>query len=303
MEKTYQFRHIEVCNMCGGGTSKAKILGMRLDRSQGVNPKAKIGVAVGVVQCSDCGLIFSQPTPIPASIDDHYGIPPETYWRGHYFTVEPDYLGIQISTAKRLLDFTPGMRALDIGAGLGKAMAALERSGFEAWGVEPSAPFRNKALELSNISAERLQNAKIEDAVYEESFFDFVTFGAVLEHLYDPASSIETAMRWLRPGGIIHIEVPSSNHFMAKLFNVYFRLRGTNYVTNLSPMHPPFHLYEFSLESFRQHAARAGYSIAHHYFDVASIHRIPRFLHPIARAWMKRNDSGMQLTVYLRKPG
>ncbi|TCK28186.1 methyltransferase family protein [Ancylobacter aquaticus] len=241
--------------------------------------------------------------PIPASIHDHYGIPPETYWRDHYFAVEPDYFGIQIDTAKRLLDFTPGMKALDIGAGLGKTMVALDRAGFATWGIEPSVPFRNKALEMNGISAERLQNAKVEEAIFEERFFDFITFGAVLEHLYDPAESIESAMRWLRPGGIIQIEVPSSGHFMAKLFNLYFMMRGTNYVTNLSPMHAPFHLYEFSLESFRRHATTAGYSIAHSYFDVASIHQIPRFLHPLARAWMKRNDSGMQLTVYLRKPG
>ena len=29
-------------------------------------------------------------------------------------------------------------------------------------------------------------------------------------------------------------------------------MRGTNYVTNISPMHSPFHLYEFGLKSFEE---------------------------------------------------
>ena len=82
---------------------------------------------------------------------------------------------------------------------------------------------------------------------------------------------------------------------MARLINWFFRLRGTNYVTHLSPMHSPFHFYEFTLKSF------ADFTVAEHWFDVCEIYHVPAALHAPLRWWMKRHDSGMQLTVFLRK--
>lgn len=38
------------------------------------------------------------------------------------------------------------MRALDIGAGLGKGMLSLQNAGFDTYGFEPSIPFYEKAM-------------------------------------------------------------------------------------------------------------------------------------------------------------
>lgn len=130
------------------------------------------------------------------------------------------------------------------------------------WGIEPSEPFHRKALEYTKLPADRLTNVSIESADFPVGMFQFISFGAVLEHLYDPADSIERCLKWLAPRGLIQIEVPSSDHLIAKLLNVYFRLLRTTFVTNLNPMHQPFHLYEFTPESFEAHGARAGYDIA-----------------------------------------
>ena len=50
---------------------------------------------------------------------------------------------------------------------------------------------------------------------------------------------------------------------------------GTNYVTNLSPMHVPYHLYEFDLKSFELNAKKLGYEIAHFEYFVCNIYKIP----------------------------
>ena len=107
-----------------------------------------------------------------------------------------------------------------------------------------------------------------------DNSFDFITFGAVLEHLYDPAFALDRAMKWLKPGGIIQAEVPSADHLMSKLLNFYFKLRGTNYVTHISPMHSPFHLYEFTPRSF------ARFDLVHHRYEVLQHPPCPRPLHP-----------------------
>jgi 2-polyprenyl-3-methyl-5-hydroxy-6-metoxy-1,4-benzoquinol methylase len=299
-ERHYMFVEGRTCNMCGADAEKAKILGVRLDRSQGRQPRDKRGIAVSVCRCFACGLVFANPQPVPRSLADHYGVPPELYWKNVKFDPEPGYFGRQVKTAKRLLDFQPGMKALDIGVGLGKATRVMSEAGFDVFGIEPSEPFHRKAIELG-VNEKRVQLVSVEDGEFEEGAFDFVTFGAVLEHLYDPSRALEKAMHWLRPGGIIQVEVPNSNHLITRIINAYNRVIGTNFVTNISPMHSPFHLYEFTLDSFNKNGERLNYKVEEHWFEVCSIYHMPIVLHPLLRTIMKRNDSGMQLTVFLRK--
>lgn len=289
----YDFKAISQCNMCG--SNEQKMLGMRLSTSQGLNPRHAEGIAVPVKRCANCGLIYSDPLPIPEEMSDHYGVPPEEYWSREAQSWKPDYFSREIESAKRLIGFAPGMKALDIGSGLGKAMRSLSVAGFDTYGIEPSAPFRSKSIELMDIPADRIQLVPMEQADFAPESFDFITFGAVLEHLYDPKAAIERAMGWLKPGGVIQAEVPSSDHLIPKLVNLFFRTRGTNYVTHISPMHSPFHLYEFTLKSF------ANYRVAEHWFEVCTIYHIPKILHAPLRWWMERKDTGMQLTVFLRK--
>src|SRR5687768_6197236 len=99
----YQFVPVESCNMCGAGRAKHRMLGMRLNRSQGRNPRSVPGIAVAVMQCTVCDLIFSDPQPIPGSLADHYGTPAESYWNSQYFEYNPEYFAHEISVAKSLL--------------------------------------------------------------------------------------------------------------------------------------------------------------------------------------------------------
>ena len=287
--------------MCGDETDAHTVLGQRLNQSQGLNPKRKSGVSVSVKKCGSCKLIYASPQPIPFDIQDHYGAPPEDYWKPDYFEWTPKYFEEQIRTVKSLLPFYNGMTALDVGAGIGKCMISLNNAGFETYGLEPSEPYYKRALSEMKIDPSTLKLGKVEELHYQEVFFDFITFGAVFEHLYHPANSLQKVLEWLKPNGIIHIEVPSSEHFMAKIINLYFKIRGTNYVTNISPMHPPFHLYEFGFESFEKLAGKLNYSVEHHCYNVCSIQHVPKVLHPFLRTYMKLTNTGMQLTVYLRK--
>ncbi|HKC34422.1 MAG TPA: methyltransferase domain-containing protein, partial [Chitinophagaceae bacterium] len=179
----YYFNYVDTCNMCGSSSGEHKILGQRLNQSQGYNPRSKTGISVSVMKCRNCNLIFSNPQPVPFDIQDHYGVPPENYWRPDYFNVDKNYFSHQIKTTKSLSQFKEGMRALDIGAGLGKCMISMENSGYDVFGFEPSVTFYQKAIEKMKIAPEKLKLGMIEEVDYPDNFFDFITFGAVLEHL------------------------------------------------------------------------------------------------------------------------
>lgn len=296
----YHFDLVSNCNMCGSATQNHRILGKRLNASQGKRPASKTGITTTVAKCTNCGLIYSNPQPIPFNIQDHYGIPPENYWKSNYFTINDSYFKYEIDVLRTLLPDFKGLKALDIGAGLGKSMIALDNVGFETFGFEPSEPFYKKAIEKMKINPERLKLGMLEEVNYPKNEFDFITFGAVLEHLYAPGESIEKALQWLKPNGIIHIEVPSSNWLVNKLINAYYRLTGTDYVANISPMHPPYHLFEFSLESFQLHGKNNSYEVIHHEYHVCETY-LPSFINFFIKPYMRKTNTGLQLCVWLKK--
>src|SRR6185436_15711156 len=116
---------------------------------------------------------------------------------------------------------------------------------YDAYGIEPSEPFYRRAIDQMGISPDRLSLTTFEDAEFPR-MFDIVSFGVILEHLYDPSAALAKAFKWLNPDGVIHVEVPSSKYIFSNILNLYFWLCRTDYVVNISPMHVPFHLYEFT---------------------------------------------------------
>jgi SAM-dependent methyltransferase len=239
---------------------------------------------------------------VPETLEQHYDLPPEEYWsapaHASYAEQGKSYFSEQIAAFRQLWTGSGTPRALDIGAGIGKTMMALEQSGFESSGIEPSPSFHERAI-ARGIDPDRLQLAAVETAHFGPNSFDLVSFGSVLEHLHDPASALETVIGWTTPGGLVYVEVPSANWLMARLLNVAYRLQGLDNVTNLSPMHPPFHLYEFTTEAFRRHGSHAGYEVVSHDFFACQTY-LPRPAARVAEQIMAATKTGMMLLVWLR---
>lgn len=295
----YRFVYQDHCIMCGDNTKRHKFLGLRLNQSQGYHPQKKAGIRVSVYRCSKCGLIYANPLPIPVDLQDHYGVPPESYWQEEYFRTDPNYLGSVIKRLKEF-DLTQDSKVLDIGAGLGKGMIAFNNAGFQAYGIEPSMPFYQRAVDVMGVDSNKIKCVSIEDAVFENDFFDFISFGAVLEHLPDPSLAILKAIQWLKPGGIIRIEVPSSNWLIPRIVNTIYKLKAMPYVTNISPMHEPYHLYEFSKDAFEFHAKCNKYHvIGVEYYICNSF--MPKIFDPVLRPLMKHTNTGMEICVWIKK--
>jgi SAM-dependent methyltransferase len=177
---------------------------------------------------------------------------------------------------------------------------AYEMAGFDMHGLEPSRSFHRAAIEGMRMDPVKYRCMAVEHADYPEASFDFINIDAVLEHVLDPDVVIRRALRWLRPGGALHIEVPSSRWLMSALINAYYRLRGADYVTNLSPMHEPYHIYEFDRRCFELHGDRAGYRIVH-YRPIIGRTMLATWLDPIMQPLMRWTDRGMEFDVWLMR--
>ena len=293
---TYTFHPVPHCNMCG--STRFRRLGKRLNGPQGLHPLRKSGITTTVMKCRNCGLIFSDPMPLPLHFSDHYGIPPEDYWKEEYFAVDVNSYAASLETYKGYIRNEGPLRSLDIGAGLGKYMLACSAAGFEAWGCEASEPFRQRAIEKMNIPPEQLVLGQVEEIDFPEAHFDYISFKAVLEHLSDPSAMLAKARLWLKPGGVIMIAGPSANWLISRMINTYYQMRLWDFTSHISPMHQPFHLYEFSLKSFVENAGRNQFRILYHHYDVCDTY-MPRIMRSPMRSLMKATNSGMDLTVLL----
>ena len=80
----YRFEQIRQCEMCEAPSKDFVTMGVRQNRSQGFRPRRGIGIAVTVQRCSECGLIFSNPMPVPKRMEMHYPDRPEEYWASAY---------------------------------------------------------------------------------------------------------------------------------------------------------------------------------------------------------------------------
>lgn len=294
----YFFKNIETCPFCC--SADFKILGKRLNASQGKNPKKKTGITTTIVKCKNCGLVFPNPFPIPDNIQDHYGVPPEDYWKPEYFIIPENYRKELYDWMLEIQKIEPNAKILDIGAGLGKSMTALKKLGYDVYGIEPSLPFYERAVEKMGIDPLKLKLSSVENCDFETDIFDVIFFTAVLEHLYEPAEIINKIMKWLKPNGLVFIEVPSSRWLVNKLVNIYYKLHFSDYVSNLSPMHQPYHLFEFSKKAFEIHAAKNNYEIVDFRYPVCETF-MPKVLDPILKSYMKRTNTGMDLSIWLRK--
>lgn len=302
------FLSITSCNACGTDANDSTIIGARLNKQQGWNPWKRCGISTNTAKCNKCGLIYANPLPLFDSIEETYNVDPGDYWGLDNLKYDENSTCFAKEAKKSLVllnateNCNSELRALDIGAGPGKAMRTLMAYGFSTDGIEPISQFWNIAVNINKIPKERIANVSIENAVLPQDFYDFITFGAVLEHLRDPYQALYKARQALRPGGIIHAEVPNTEWLIAKIVDAIYRSKLTHYTTHLSPLHPPFHLYEFSGRSIYALANRLQLKIASiEYMVCGQSPDIPKLIQKVLASIMKSTNSGMQISVFVQK--
>ena len=146
-------------------------------------------------------------------------------------------------------------RLLDIGAGRGEVLLAARQDGWAVVGIEPSTNFAEHAERHAGVEILR---CPVEQCRFPDASFDVVMLSAVLEHLYNPAETVREIARILRPGGAVFIDVPNERGLYFRVGNLYQKLRGRDWVVNLSPTFAPFHVFGFGPLSLRALLASCG---------------------------------------------
>jgi len=129
--------------------------------------------------------------------------------------------GFYAKYADALKPSKPGDRALDVGCGVGQVVARLKEAGFEAHGVDVSAPNIERARRFSD----RCQLYDGRRLPFPNQHFASVGALNVLEHVDEPEAFIQELVRVVEVGGRIILSSP--NFFRVLGFRDYHpRMRG-----------------------------------------------------------------------------
>jgi 2-polyprenyl-3-methyl-5-hydroxy-6-metoxy-1,4-benzoquinol methylase len=112
-----------------------------------------------------------------------------------------------------------GARHLEIGPGHGLLLYFAAASGrlskIAGWDVSPTSIAKTRhALDLLGVAAPvdlTLQDLFAAPAPGEDALFDGIVMSEILEHLEQPVAALQSAARWLAPGGHLWINVPANS--------------------------------------------------------------------------------------------
>lgn len=170
-----------------------------------------------VYKCNACGLGVLDPRPSSEELTDLYR---DSYFVGHYdagLVPGTEAMRKRLSQESHRIRFLKPLkktgRILDIGCGRGYFLLACREQGYDVQGFDIS---EDGAVYVRNTLGIPVQTGTLVGA-FEDASFDVITMWHSLEHTPDPARYLEAAGRWLRPDGVLVIDVPNYTGTDARL--------------------------------------------------------------------------------------
>ena len=223
------------CKICG--THDSEIVGLR----------GRDGAPLTTVICTGCGLVHSWPLPSKAELDAYYA---SRYRSDYKATLTPKrkhilrYSRTGLGRLERLKQHVPaGARLLDVGSGSGEFLYLAKLAGYEAIGLEPHQGYSEYTR---RVFGARIICSPLEEAGLEQGSFDAITLHHVLEHLHLPLTSLSILNRWLKPGGMLFVDVPDIEH--------------THHAPRTRFHYA--HVYNFNHDTLKAMLAQAGFDLA-----------------------------------------
>lgn len=187
----------------------------------------------------------------------------------------------------------PG-RLLDVGCGYGLVLASARRLGWSVQGLDVSAWSAEHIARTLGLSIRVGDVLRIE---YEPGAFDVIHMSHALEHTTSPLEVLRHMRRWVRPGGLLVIEVP--NQIDELYATVRSRLLGRDTPLPVPNSHEVF----FNARALRAMLGRAGYDVRvlrseRRNEDTESRLPLGTLVKPLIFGWERRLTRGPNLVAW-----
>jgi len=129
-----------------------------------------------------------------------------------------------------------GKRILEVGSGYGITLISWTKNlGLDVTGTEPEGEgfsdtiaVSRQLCEVNGISPEQIVVADGEALPFADDTFDIIYSANVIEHCNEPVKVLSEAVRVLKPGGILHFEMPNftsyfEGHYLVFMPPILFR--------------------------------------------------------------------------------
>ena len=197
-----------------------------------------------IVQCKQCGLIYTDPRRRMGDVMKDYEAVVDTRYlderEGRILTFNRNILPLE-----KMIPSHNGHRLLDVGTHVGVFVEVAQKRGWDAWGLELS----RWAVEIGRKNGLNMIQGTLHDAELDSASFDAVTMWDVIEHMADPIAEIREVARILKPGGLFCV------HTM-DIDSLFARLMGKRW-----PWLVEMHLYYFSPKTLAMIVEKAGLKV------------------------------------------
>jgi SAM-dependent methyltransferase len=195
------------------------------------------------------------PWPEPDELRQYY---PENYW----FAVEPStaasleesyrrfVLRDHVRFVRSALRHVPAGPVLDVGCGGALFGRMLREAGYPCLGLDFSQQAAHVAWEMNKVP---VLVGDFSDAPFSPDTFAGITMFHVLEHLYEPAAYLEAAAKYLRPDGVLVVQVPNAACWQYLLFGEAW-----------NGLDVPRHLVDFSARDLHSLLTHCGFEVVRH---------------------------------------
>ena len=205
--------------------------------------------AYEILQCRACGLGATSPAPSAAQLAElNRGACGGEERAAVYASRRSEIEGRYAAQLARIKRFKPDGALLDVGCNIGMFMKAARDGGFAVTGVELNAGCAAYGRENFVLD---IRSASLEGAAFPAGTSDVVTLFDVLEHVPDPRALLSGVRRTLKPGGLLVVQSPNLDSFMARLMK-----ENWNWLT------PPDHLYHFTPGALVRLLENGGFRVA-----------------------------------------
>lgn len=203
-------------------------------------------------KCISCGLVTTYPYPDASTIEAHYS---RKFDNGNYSllrTYSKEYMQVYNKFAEVIeqqLEFSQkkieGIKILDIGCFTGDFLENLSNRGADVYGVE----LQDRAVNIANMKLPgRIYKADVMSNEFPAIEFDIVSLLGLIEHVLEPIKILERTSELLKHDGLIIIQTPDSNSFIARVMRKYW-----------PPYAPIEHIHLFSRQSLEMILKQLGF--------------------------------------------